>query len=177
MSRFDRRGFLAATLGGMAVPDLAPGLARAATPQVASAASRIVVSKRERVMRLYGGQTLLTSFRVALGKEPYGPKVREGDGRTPEGTYYLQAFKPDSYFYRSILISYPSPEDRARARSLGVRPGGAIMVHGLDPAIGRRWRDLHWMFNWTNGCIAVTNAEMDILWTSVGIGVPIEILP
>ncbi|MDX6752133.1 L,D-transpeptidase family protein [Geminicoccaceae bacterium 1502E] len=137
---------------------------------------RLVVFKRDRRMELQRGGEVLRSFRIALGFQPAGPKLREGDGRTPEGSYRLDQFRAESAFYRAIRISYPAPEDRQRAAAMGVRPGGQIMIHGLDPAL-REWGSEHWMFNWTNGCIAVTNQEMDILWASVAPGTPIEIYP
>lgn len=138
---------------------------------------RIVVLKRKRVLMLMQGEQVAQSFRIALGREPRGNKVREGDGRTPEGVYHIDARRYDSDFYRSMKISYPSQTDRRRARDAGVRPGGQIMIHGLDPAIAAKWHDDHWMFNWTRGCIAVTNEEMDVIWEMVGIGTPIEIRP
>lgn len=116
------------------------------------------------------------AFNVALGVSPRGHKEREGDGRTPEGEYYIDAARYDSDYHLALRISYPNAEDRARARALGVRPGGQIMIHGLDPAMAAKWRERHWVFNWTNGCIAVTNDEMEQLWNSVALGTPIEIL-
>jgi murein L,D-transpeptidase YafK len=142
-----------------------------------TSADRIVVLKRQRQLLLMRGNDVLRSFRVALGREPRGTKVRQGDGRTPEGLYRVEAFKPDSYFYRAIQVSYPNAADLARARALGVRPGGDIMIHGLDPNIAAKWRGDHWLFNWTRGCIAVTNEEMDVIWASVALGTPIEIRP
>ncbi len=168
-------------IGGLVLAGCAcrAGTAEATTPARRPFRGRVEllrVVKHER--RLYGyarGAPVLT-MNVALGRQPRGPKVREGDGRTPEGRYTIAAARPDSEYHRALLISYPNAEDRARARALGVRPGGQIMLHGLDPAIGAAWRDRHWMFNWTNGCVAVTDAEMDVLWESVALGTPIEIL-
>jgi murein L,D-transpeptidase YafK len=137
---------------------------------------RLIVEKTQRRLTMLRGDAELISFRVALG-HTYGPKIRQGDGRTPEGSYFVDAFNPRSDFYRSIHISYPNDEDWQRAVELGVRPGGQIMIHGLDPAIAARWHDNHWMFNWTNGCIAVTNPEMDLIWESVELGTPVEIRP
>ncbi len=163
------------------LPSLACGLMLGrvghAQPVAGLLADRVEVRKRERVMELWNGERLLHRFRVALGRRPEGHKVKEGDGRTPEGRYELTEFLPKSYYYRAIRISYPNEEDRARARALGVSPGGNILVHGLDPAIARRFRADHWLFNWTRGCIAVTDEEMDIIWASVSPGTPIEIKP
>jgi murein L,D-transpeptidase YafK len=165
----------------MVLPSLACGLLlpRVVHGQsvVGLLADRVEVRKRERVMELWNGELLLHRFRVALGRRPEGHKVKEGDGRTPEGRYELTEFLPKSYFHRAIRISYPNEEDRRRARALGVRPGGDILIHGLDPAIARRFRDDHWLFNWTRGCIAVTDGEMDTIWASVAPGTPIDIRP
>ena len=105
-----------------------------------------------------------------------GVAHHQGDGRTPEGSYRLDWRNPDSRYHRSIHISYPAPEDRARARRLGVSPGGDIMIHGLPN--GRGWIGAaHAGYDWTDGCIAVTNAEMDEIWALVDNGTPIEIRP
>jgi murein L,D-transpeptidase YafK len=186
----DRRAFVA---GGAAL--LASSVARAQpapTPEADTAqdvmplaraywqiprqapVERIVVEKAARRMTLIRKDEPVLALRVALGRG-YGPKIYEGDGRTPEGLYYIDGLKPDSQFYRAMHISYPNDEDRRRAADLGMRPGGLIMIHGLDSNIESLWQSNHWMFNWTNGCIAVTNAEMDLLWESVGLGTPIEI--
>jgi murein L,D-transpeptidase YafK len=163
-----RRALLAVASAALAVPWPAAAYAPA---------DRVVVIKWQRRMTLLRGETVLREYRVALGRQPRGHKEREGDGRTPEGTYTLTDFNPRSAYHRSILIDYPNPEDRARAAARGVRPGGMIMIHGLDPGIRADLQAEHWLFNWTNGCIAVTNAEMDEIWFSVRPGTPIEILP
>lgn len=157
-------------------------LAGLALPAAASAhrrvdADRILVVKGERTLYLLRNGLPVASFRVALGRNPIGPKIMEGDGRTPEGIYHIAGYKADSDYYRAILISYPNARDRERARRLGVDPGGAIMIHGLDPAIPPELRRDHWRFNWTNGCIAVTDEEMDILWASTWPGMTVEIRP
>lgn len=167
-----RRAVLAPLTFGLVLPAAA---GRAAP--LGLLAERVEVRKRERIMELWNGDLLLHRFRVALGRRPEGHKVREGDGRTPEGRYELVEFLPRSYFYRAIRISYPNEEDRRRARALGVPPGGDILIHGLDPAIKRQFREDHWLFNWTRGCIAVTDEEMDLIWASVAPGTPIEIRP
>ena len=166
-------------LAGLVAVGLSTGglAAEAAVGPVAGPIDRIVVYKRQRLLMLMQGEKVTRSFRIALGREPRGTKQREGDGRTPEGTYLIDARNADSQFYRAMKISYPSPADRKRARDAGVRPGGQIMIHGLDPAIAAKWRSDHWMFNWTRGCIAVTNDEMDVIWDSVALGTPIEIHP
>lgn len=146
----------------------------AATP--APEIDRIVVYKQQRKMILMSRGKEIKSYRVALGGSPVGPKEREGDSRTPEGSYIIDYQNPKSLFYKSFHISYPSPTDRAAAKSRGVNPGGDIMIHGLpkDYAwVGKA----HVMHDWTAGCIAVTNQEMDELWSLVKIGTPIDIHP
>jgi murein L,D-transpeptidase YafK len=113
---------------------------------------------------------------MALGGEPVGAKARQGDHKTPEGVYIMDHRNAHSSFYRSIHISYPSAQDRARAKKLGVSPGGDIYLHGLPNgwgAIGKA----HRLKDWTDGCIAVTNEEMDEIWASVPDGTVIEIKP
>jgi murein L,D-transpeptidase YafK len=115
-------------------------------------------------------------YDVALGEEPVGPKEREGDGRTPEGLYVIDGRNPQSRYHRSLRISYPGPEDAARAAKLGVSPGGDIMIHGLQNGLG--WIGaLHRTHDWTRGCIAVTNDEIEEIWDLVPDGTPIEIRP
>jgi murein L,D-transpeptidase YafK len=158
----------------LCVPWLSPTEGRA-QPRRLPPIERILVIKRERRLYAFAHGDVVAQFRVALGRSPRGHKLREGDGRTPEGLYFVDGFIPDSEFYRAIKISYPNREDRERARRLGVDPGGRIMIHGLDPAIPPEFRDSHWLFNWTNGCIAVRNEEMDMLWERVAWGTPVEI--
>ena len=164
-------------IAGLGSPILAAAPAAPAIARHRAKADRILVFKRKRTLQLLLDQDVLVSFRVALGRQPRGPKERRGDLRTPEGSYEVAGFNPGSYFYRAIAVSYPNAEDRARARAMGVPPGGDIAIHGLDPAIAAKWREEHWMFNWTRGCIAVTNREMDQIWDRVALGTPIEIQP
>ncbi len=169
---------LLAGLGGLGVVGATPAAAALLPqPRPGPRADRILVLKRQRRLRLLAGDQVVEEFRIALGREPRGPKVQRGDFRTPEGLYAIEALNPSSYYYRAARLSYPSPEDRERAARLGVSPGGDIMIHGLDPAIEAKWRADHWMFNWTRGCIAVTNREMDVLWAHVQLGTPVEIRP
>lgn len=139
-------------------------------------ADRVVVAKADRTLSLYRGDTPLKTYAVSLGFAPRGHKSREGDGRTPEGRYQLDYRNANSSHYRSLHISYPSPTDRERARTQGVSPGGFVMVHGMRPNIAWLGR-LHLLKDWTNGCIAVTNREMDEIWRAVPDGTPIEIRP
>ncbi|MFW5936693.1 MAG: L,D-transpeptidase family protein, partial [Desulfosalsimonas sp.] len=114
---------------------------------------------------------------VALGGNPRGHKQQEGDGRTPEGLYVLDYKNPNSEFYKSIHISYPNADDRKTARELGVSPGGAIMIHGQKNGADRLSTEIIQLFNWTDGCIAVTNSAMDEIWQAVDINTPIRIKP
>ncbi|MFN4089865.1 MAG: murein L,D-transpeptidase family protein [Alphaproteobacteria bacterium] len=139
-------------------------------------ADRVLVLKSERIMHLlYEGEPFRT-YKVALGIQPVGHKMQQGDNRTPEGEYVLGRRNPGSRFHKSIHISYPNAEDRASARARGVDPGDLIMIHGVPPEIGDLGAD-HRLWDWTNGCIAVTNQEMDEIWDLVGPGTPIEIRP
>lgn len=133
-------------------------------------ADRIIVNKSRREMLLLRGESILRSYRVALGPQPAGLKVREGDGRTPEGRYAIDRRNPQSKYHLSLHISYPNDEDVQRARELGVSPGGDIMIHGWKE--GTRRED-----DWTQGCIAVTDEEMDEIWNLAPVGTIVEINP
>jgi murein L,D-transpeptidase YafK len=138
-------------------------------------ADRVVVLKREGVMRLLKNGETMKSYRVALGRQS-GPKTHQGDCKTPEGIYLLDRRNDRSKFYRSLHISYPNASDIAAARKRGVSPGKDIMIHGLPKGF-EDLDDLHTMRNWTKGCIAVSNAEIDEIWRYVPNGTPIEIRP
>ncbi|WP_444931263.1 murein L,D-transpeptidase family protein [Microbulbifer sp. SSSA002] len=134
----------------------------------------VQVIKSENLMRLLDGSKIVRSYHVALGGQPQGHKQQEGDERTPEGLYTLDYKKEDSSYYRAMHISYPNAEDRSRAEARGVSPGGFIMVHGQRNRLG--WlAPLSQRFNWTDGCIALTNDEMDEFMSLVQTGTPIEI--
>lgn len=139
-------------------------------------ADRVIVSKSARTLALYRGGELLRSYRVSLGKDPIGPKQREGDGRTPEGKFTLDYRKEDSSFHRALHISYPTREYAAEAQARAINPGGLIMVHGLKNGLGFLGR-LHTLFDWTDGCVAVTNRGIEEIWRVVPDGTPIMIQP
>jgi murein L,D-transpeptidase YafK len=139
-------------------------------------ADRIVVLKSKRTMVLYHGDTLLKTYRIALGGRPLGPKTRQGDHKTPEGTYRIDSRNSRSNYHLSLHISYPNDRDRANARKAGVSPGGDIMIHGL-PDRYAYVGSLHTQTDWTDGCIAVTNSEIEEIWKLVPIGTPVEIRP
>lgn len=139
-------------------------------------ADKVAVLKSERkLILMYAGQPL-KEYRVSLGSTPLGAKQQEGDGRTPEGTYIIDYRKADSSFHKALHISYPSEADTLQAKARGVNPGGFIMVHGIRNGLGAIGR-LHRLADWTNGCIAVTNAEIEEIWRAVPDGIPIEIRP
>ncbi len=139
-------------------------------------ADKVLVLKKNREMQLLRGDKVLKKYKVALGRSPQGPKEKQGDRKTPEGHYVLDFRNPKSQFYRSIHISYPNKADRERARRLGVKPGGDLFLHGLPN--GQGWiGSAHRLHDWTDGCIAVTNEEMDEIWAMVDDGTPIEIRP
>ena len=144
-------------------------------PQGAKA-DLIVVHKAARRLELYQRGTLLKAYAVSLGRHPYGNKQQQGDGKTPEGEYRLDYRKPDSAFHRALHISYPGPADVATARSRGVDPGGAVMIHGMKNGLGWLGR-LHRAVDWTDGCVAVTDQEMDEIWRAVPDGTKILLEP
>jgi len=142
------------------------------TPEV----SEVLVRKEERRLYLLSGDQVVRSYRIGLGDNPSGHKLYQGDKRTPEGKYVLDWRNSNSDFYKSIHISYPNAEDREQASAWGLDPGGSIMIHGLPNEAG----DMAFAFlglDWTDGCIAVSNEEMDEIWQLVADGTPIRIVP
>ncbi len=136
------------------------------------------VVKHERILYLMSGGVPVRAYAIALGDQPEGHKLQEGDERTPEGRYIIDWRNPNSQFYRSLHISYPNEDDRARARALGVDPGGMIMIHGWPNSLGGEEDIARLLYtDWTNGCIALTNTAMKEVWERVPDGTPIEILP
>jgi murein L,D-transpeptidase YafK len=136
----------------------------------------VLVLKGERRMLLLRSGEVLREYSISLGDAPNGAKRELGDGRTPEGVYLLDWRIEDSAYHRAIHVSYPNEQDQARADELGVHPGGNIMIHGLPN--GEGWiGEAHRGLDWTRGCIAVTDQEMDEIWELVDDGTPIEIRP
>jgi murein L,D-transpeptidase YafK len=139
-------------------------------------ADGVVVLKKERTLELLNQGKVIKTYKVALGGDPIGPKARLGDHKTPEGVYVLDSRNAHSQFYKAIHISYPNARDRAAARRRGISPGGDVFVHGLPNGYG--WVGAsHRLKDWTDGCIAVTNEEIDEIWQAVADGTPIEIRP
>ncbi|MFW6093067.1 MAG: L,D-transpeptidase family protein [Pseudomonadota bacterium] len=137
---------------------------------------RIVIDKSDRRLELIAGERAIRTYAVALGDAPKGHKRFEGDERTPEGRYTIDRRNDDSLFHRALRISYPNEADRMRALQAGLNPGGQIMIHGLKNGQGALG-DRHLGSDWTDGCIAVTNAEIDEIWSLVEVGTPVEIQP
>jgi len=142
----------------------------------AEKADAVLVIKSERRLYLLNESKVFAEYPVTFGAEPTGHKQMQGDERTPEGRYVLDYKNPNSKFYKSIHISYPNAKDKANARKMGVDPGGDIMIHGQTNGWG--WAaPIAQLFPWTDGCIALSNKNMDKLWAAVVPGTPIEIKP
>jgi murein L,D-transpeptidase YafK len=140
------------------------------------AADRILVVKSERKLYLLKAHEILRSFDIALGLLPEGAKQREGDFRTPEGEYTIEAKRANSDYFLALKVSYPNETDRERARRLGVDPGGQIMIHGM-PNHPKMEESRYRGWDWTDGCIAVSNSDMLDIWLATGVSTPIEIRP
>lgn len=139
-------------------------------------ADRILIEKAERRLTLFTGGEVLKTYRIALGGNPVGPKERQGDNKTPEGIYTIDSRNRDSSYHLSLHISYPNEDDRRRARVMGVAPGGDIMIHGIKN--GFAWvGDAHAEVDWTRGCIAVTDEEIEEIERLVPDGTVVEIRP
>ncbi|MCF6305370.1 MAG: L,D-transpeptidase family protein [Rhodobacteraceae bacterium] len=155
---------------GIAAAVIAAVPARASSDE--EMADMVVIFKSSRKLYLYRDGEPIRRFTIALGWAPEGDKQFEGDGRTPEGTYFIDRLNPNSQFHLSLGISYPDPNDRNRAAAAGVDPGGDIFIHGSDGRRPNRRPD-----DWTAGCIAVSNAAIEEIWRRVPIGTPIVIQP
>lgn len=155
-----------AALGTGSAPAMADG----------AKADRVVIDKSERLLTLLRGDEPFRRYTVALGAAPKGAKRFEGDQRTPEGVYRIDYRNADSQFHLALRISYPNEADRVLALESGLAPGGQIMIHGLKN--GQGWLgERHLGDDWTDGCIAVTNAEIEEIWSLVELGTPVEIRP
>lgn len=136
----------------------------------------VVVLKADRRLELLDGDRVIARYRIALGREPRGAKRELGDGRTPEGSYVIDFHKADSEFHRALHVSYPSERDIAEANRMRTVPGGSIMIHGLKAELEKYGR-FHAFLDWTDGCIAVTNSEIEQIYRVVADGTPIRIEP
>ncbi len=147
-----------------------------ATTSSAQTADRIVVHKKDRTLELLRNGKVIRSYKVALGGEPTGPKTCQGDHRTPEGTYVIDGRNAGSKFHRSLHVSYPNAEDRKRAVTAHCSSGGDIMIHGLPNGYGFVGAG-HRLKDWTDGCVALTDQEIEEIWKIVPNGTPVEIRP
>ena len=162
------------TLGIVAMIWLRPAPPPAPLAPLAGAIDRIIVEKSARRMTLWQAGAEVRSYRIGLGFAPQGDKARQGDGRTPEGTFRIDRRNENSAYHLSLGIDYPHPDDRARATAGGYDPGGDIFIHGQPNALP----DAAVLSgDWTAGCIALSNAEMREIWPHVPLGTPVEIRP
>jgi murein L,D-transpeptidase YafK len=145
-------------------------------PQHPEKADSILILKKAHLLELISGGKVIRTYHVALGQGGLAPKEREGDGRTPEGHYLIDAKYANSNYHRALHVSYPNADDRKRAAKLGVSPGGAIMIHGLPNGKGYIGA-AHRLYDWTLGCIAVTDQEIEEIWDLVPVGTPVDIEP
>ena len=144
--------------------------AKKETATITQEVTKLEVDKSERKLRLYSGSRVIRTMDIGLGFNPVGHKFREGDGKTPQGRYYIDRKNPYSSFHLSLGISYPNQQDRTKAWNSGYSPGGDIMIHGL-PNNGT----IPSSRDWTRGCIAVANTEIEYLYKVVDVGTPIII--
>lgn len=158
-----------------ALPEVQPVMLRPVT-ETLPVVDRVLVRKAERRLLLMRGGNVVRSYHVALGLSPVGQKERSGDFRTPEGSYRLERRNPRSDYFLSIKVSYPNPLDLQRARARHWDSGGSIMIHGLPNQL-RHDPDYYLNQDWTDGCIAVSNADMVEIWMLTPDDVPIDILP
>jgi murein L,D-transpeptidase YafK len=152
---------------------LVPGLLQAGDFPIAD---EVIIDKSDRALHLMSDGEIFRTFKIALGIQPEGDKKKEGDFRTPEGRYLLDLRNPNSDYFLSIHVSYPSAADRREAGRDGLDPGGAIMIHG-QPNLPSRSETYYRTQDWTNGCIAVSNSDMIDIWLMTGDNTPVEIRP
>lgn len=152
---------------------LLAGSVQASVPESLSVVDHVIVDKTKRTIALYAnGERVHTIDGIQLGDAPLGAKRFQGDERTPEGRYVIDAGNPRSAYHLSLHISYPNAADEAFARSQGLSAGGAIFIHGQPNGMKGRMRG-----DWTDGCIAISNEEIELLWQTVPDGTVIDILP
>ena len=139
-------------------------------------ADLILVEKANRKLTLYRNDLVVKSYKVALGAQPVGTKTRDGDGRTPEGDYFIDYKHPNSRFHLALRLSYPTPQEQAAAAANGTSAGSDMMIHGIRNGLGIL-SFLHRTVDWTDGSIAVTNGEIEEIWRYVGTGTKMKIVP
>ena len=146
------------------------------TATIPAKVDSILILKKDHLLELISSGKVIRTYHVALGQGGLAPKQKEDDARTPEGHYAIDTRNAASHYHKALHISYPNAEDRLRAQRMGVRPGGAIMIHGLPNGKGYIGA-AHRLYDWTLGCIAVTDSEIDEIWTITPVGTPVEIRP
>jgi murein L,D-transpeptidase YafK len=139
-------------------------------------ADSILILKKDHLLELLSAGKVFRTYHVALGSGGLPPKERQGDARTPEGHYVIDNRNAASQYHKALHISYPNADDRKRAARLGIAPGGDVMIHGLPNGKGYIGA-AHRLYDWTLGCVAVTDQEIDEIWTMVALGTPVEIRP
>ncbi len=139
-------------------------------------ADKVLIEKRARTLTLSTNGEVIKSYKVALGRNPEGAKEKEGDNKTPEGKYTIDTRNTKSSYHLALHISYPNAQDIHRAKQQGVSPGGNIMIHGIRNGFGWIGKFHRWL-DWTKGCVAVTNDEIDEIGRLVANGTPVEIKP
>jgi murein L,D-transpeptidase YafK len=171
-----KRNKISCLSGMLLLAGISVGMAPRLSAQGATQVDRIVIEKSKRTLTLMNGTESLKKYKVALGGQPVGAKDRQGDHKTPEGIYSVDSKNPNSQFYKALHISYPNPADRANARKLGLSPGGDMEIHGL----GSKWGWIgakHRLTDWTDGCVAVTNEEIEEIYPLIKVGTTVEIRP
>ena len=169
-----RRLFAVALVVAIVVFAAVSYAARARRAPLQERATKIVVVKSQHELLLTNGDRVIRTYRVAIGRGGLEAKQHQGDHRSPEGEYVIDRRKANSRFHRALHVSYPNETDRQRARVLGLDPGGDIMIHGIQNGLG--WiGPFHRAVDWTDGCIAVTDFEIEEIWAAVPDGTPVEI--
>ena len=153
-----------------------PSLLPSQQPTIPARVDSILILKKDHLLELISGGKVIRTYHVALGQGGLAPKQKEDDARTPEGHYVIDTRNAASHYHKALHVSYPNAEDRSRAAKMGVSPGGAIMIHGLPNGKGYIGA-AHRLYDWTLGCIAVTDSEIDEIWTMTPVGTPVEIRP
>jgi murein L,D-transpeptidase YafK len=176
-----RRTILFAALVGIAGLWLGPGAAAqplksGAAPPGVLKADQIVIYKARRTLDLMRGGKVIESFHIMLGEQPVGAKLKNGDGRTPEGFYIIDGRNPSSAYHLSLHISYPNEIDRLTSEDAGVKAGGAIYIHGMPPEFGHT-DPIGYFKDWTDGCVAVGNKAIEKIWAAVDVGTEVVIRP
>jgi murein L,D-transpeptidase YafK len=136
---------------------------------------KILVVKHERKLYLLHKENIIKSYRISLGRRAKGKKEFEGDGKTPEGVYYIDSKNPNSNYYKNLGISYPNEADKKNVEKAGRKAGGLIKIHGMKNGLSYIGK-FHRFYDWTEGCIALTDKEMDEIYEVVEVGTEIEII-